>query len=162
MDHAAVVGGLERVGDLLANPDGLLDRQRPALQAIRESLALDPLEDQVAGGVRRLLEAVNRGDVGMIERRQQLGLALETRELLGVASHLGGQGLDRHSPVELAIAGEVHHAHATAAQLALDDVVAQLFGRGAVSGALRVCARAHWDSRGPRPPWARHSKCRSD
>src|SRR5262249_40446975 len=68
-------------------------------------------------------------DVGVIERGQQLGLALEAGELLGVARQLGRQRLDRHLAIELAVVGEVHDAHAAAAEFTFDDVVAERLGR---------------------------------
>ena len=131
MDHAALVRRFERVHDLLADVRGVVRRQRSARDAIGQRLALDPLEDQVAGFVPGLLEAMDGGDVGMVERGEQLGFALEAGELLGIARDLGGQRLDRNEPIELAIAGEVDHAHATAAELAFDDVVAEFPRRNA-------------------------------
>ena len=60
------------------------DRQRAArASAIGQRLALDQLEDQRAHAVG-LLEAVDRGDVGMIERREHARLALEARQPIGV------------------------------------------------------------------------------
>src|SRR6185436_13848899 len=91
----------------------------------------DPFENQVAGRVRRLLEAVNGGDVGMIERCQELGFTLEASELLRVARELRWQRLDGDLAVELSVARQIHHAHATAAQLAFDEVVTQCLWRRA-------------------------------
>ena len=57
--------------------------------------------DQLQHQERRavgLLEPVDRGDVRVVERRQQLGLALEAREALGI----GGDGLRQHLDRDLA------------------------------------------------------------
>ena len=50
----------------------------------RERLALDELENQEADAVR-FLEAVDRADVGMVQRREHPRLALEAREPIRVA-----------------------------------------------------------------------------
>ena len=61
----------------------LVERQRPAQQAIGQRLALDQLHDQEMSAVG-LLEAVERGDVRVIQRRQDLRFALEPRHAVGV------------------------------------------------------------------------------
>ena len=57
----------------------------PALQPLGEVLALDQLHDEEAlHADRALLEAVDGGDAGVIQRGEQLRLALEAGEALGV------------------------------------------------------------------------------
>ena len=58
-------------------------------------LALDQLhhEGVHAGG---LLDPVDRGDVGMVQRRERLRLALEPRQAFGVRRERVRQDLDRH------------------------------------------------------------------
>ncbi len=85
---AALVGLLERLRDLAGDVDRLVDRQRAALQALGEILARDQLEHQERGAVG-FLEPVDRRDVGVVERGEQLGLALEARETLRVAGDDG-------------------------------------------------------------------------
>ena len=79
MHDPALVGGLERVGDLPRNPHRLGDRQRPTLQALGERQALDQFEDECVNA-RRLFEAVDCGDVRVIQRREQPRLASEARQ----------------------------------------------------------------------------------
>ena len=62
----------------------LVERQRPAGDALRQILALDQFHHQRADAAG-LLEAVDVGDVRMVERRERLGFALEPRQPLGVA-----------------------------------------------------------------------------
>ena len=50
----------------------------------RKRLAFDELENQEANAVR-FLEAVDRTDVGMVQRREHPRLALEPREPIGIA-----------------------------------------------------------------------------
>ena len=105
----------------LAIADRLVDGNRSALQALGEILALDELEHQVRLPVR-FLEAVDGGDVGVVERGEDLRLALETSEPLGIARHIGGQHLDRHLAVELGVGRPVDLAHSARAE-GRDDLV---------------------------------------
>ena len=59
--------GLLHFSDLLGTEESRIDWKRAF-----ESIALDELHHQ-----RAILNAVNVSDVGMIERRQHFGLALE-------------------------------------------------------------------------------------
>ncbi len=56
----------------------------------------------------------------MIQRRQDLGLALESRQTLGIARHRLGQHLDRHLPPELGVLGTVDLTHAALTELGGD------------------------------------------
>ena len=101
MDDAPLVRRLERLGDLPRDLERLVDRQRSPRQPLRQRLAVDELQDQRLDAAR-LLEAVDRGDVRMIQRGQDLRLALEARQPLGVRGERLGQHLDRHVAIELA------------------------------------------------------------
>ena len=83
VDDALLVRGFERVGDLARDRERLLNRQRARRQTLGERRALDQLEHEAADAVG-LLEAVDRADVRMIQRRQHPRLALEAREPLGI------------------------------------------------------------------------------
>ena len=58
----------------------------------------------------------------MMQRCQQLRLALEARQPIPVADQPRRQRLDRNVAVEFGVAGEVDHTHAAAAYLAGDLV----------------------------------------
>ena len=126
MDDAVLVGLLERLRDLLRDGERFVEWDRAALQPVREVLALDEFhrEEVDARGVveRGALEAVDVGDVRVIERREQLGLALEARQALGVRRERGRQHLDRHVAVELRVGGAIHLAHPARAERR-DDLV---------------------------------------
>ncbi len=77
-----LVRGLERVGDLPRNGEGLVDRDRAGRDPFRQRLALHQLQDERSRAAR-FLEAVDVRDVRMVERRQDLRLALEARQPLG-------------------------------------------------------------------------------
>jgi hypothetical protein len=79
MDHARLVGGLQRAGDLVGDRQRVLDRQPAAGNPLREVLALDQLHHQGAD-VLGLLQAMDLRDVWMVEARQRLRLALEPHQ----------------------------------------------------------------------------------
>ena len=59
---------------------------------------------------------------GWFEVRGGLRLAAEPLDEVGVGGELGEQHLDRHRPVEQAVAGEEHVGHAAAPDALLDLV----------------------------------------
>ena len=62
------------------------------LEPLRERLAFDQLQHQERLAVG-LLEAVDRADVRVVERREHLRLALEARQALGVVRDVRGSTL---------------------------------------------------------------------
>ena len=109
MDDAALVGVFERLRDLPRDPQGFFERDRALSDAVLKRRALDQLHDQRAGRVR-VFEAVDRGDVRMIQRSQEVRLVLEA----GHAVLVGGEGfrqdLDRYVAAELGVPRAVHLA----------------------------------------------------
>ena len=93
-----LVRRFERLGHLTRDSSDVVDRQtalvtrrRARCDALGERLALDQLQDQRLDRQpvpRRLalVDAVDRPDVRMVERRQQTRLALEARRRSGLAS----------------------------------------------------------------------------
>ena len=61
----------ERLGNLLRDRQRLVDRDRALRDPIRQRGPLDQLHDE-RGECRRFLQAVDRGDVRVIQRRQHL------------------------------------------------------------------------------------------
>ena len=94
---------------------GLVERQRAARDPLRQVLTLDQLHHE-RPRVARTLEAVDLGDVGMIERRQRLGLALETRQPLGVAGNRRRQRLQRDVAAQRRVARPIDLAHPAGAE----------------------------------------------
>ena len=72
----------------------------------------------------------------MLQPRGGLGLDLEAPAALRIERGLDGEGLDRDLAVERLVVAAVHHAHATAADAAGDQVAAECGGFGRASGAL--------------------------
>jgi hypothetical protein len=121
MDDAAIVGGLEGLGDLPRDGDRLVDRDRAAGQTRRQRLARDVFHDEIS---RTFVvgQLVNAGDVRVLECAERLRLALEAGHALGVGRELWRQGLDRHVPPELRVARPIHLAHAPGAEVGEDFV----------------------------------------
>jgi hypothetical protein len=66
--------------------------------------------------IRCLLESVDRGDVRMVERREDFGFPLKARQAVRVAGHRAGQHLDRHRPFQIVVGRPIHLAHAPRAK----------------------------------------------
>ena len=78
MQHTLVVGALECARQLVRDVEGLGDGECSALQPVGQVLALDELHDQEPRAAGFLV-AVDRGDVAVVQRGQQFGLALTAR-----------------------------------------------------------------------------------
>ena len=124
MDDAAFVRGFERVGDLTGDCQRIVQRQRSTGDQIRKRVTFDELEDDArrAGG---LLESIDGGNVGMVERGKKLRLALESRLPIGIARDFLRKHLERDFALQRCIAGAVDLAHAAGAKGRDDFVQAQ-------------------------------------
>ena len=87
----------------------------------RRGVAIDEFENEELRAVR-LFEAVDRGDMGMIERGEHLRLPLEPGDALGVWSAAIRQDLDRDVATELRVARAIDFAHPARAERR-DDLV---------------------------------------
>ena len=81
------------------------------LQPLGQRLALGQLHHQKALAVV-FLDTVQGGDVLVAERGEQFGLALKSRDPLGVPGHRLEQNLDRDLPIELGVLRTIDLAHA--------------------------------------------------
>src|SRR5467141_4257320 len=111
MHDAARVGGLDGRGYLSADLQRLASRERASGKALRERLPLDELVYEVVRALH-VLEPIDAGDVRMVEGGEQLRLALEAREALGVGGEHWRKGLDGDGAVEAGVAGAIHLSHA--------------------------------------------------
>ena len=119
MDDAFVVRRFECVSNLPRDVERLIDRQSRSIQLhgrelVGECFAVDQLEHD-AGGAVGLLETVHRGDIGVIQGREELRLALKSRKAFRVSRELLPQKFDRNRPSELGVAGTIDLAHAAGA-----------------------------------------------
>ena len=77
MNDAFLVSCFERFTNVLRNVESLFDGNAAALEALRERLAFDKLENKKTSLVG-FLKIVDRCDVWMIERREDFRLPLKT------------------------------------------------------------------------------------
>jgi hypothetical protein len=70
-----------------------------------------------------LLDVVDGPDAGVAQRSEQPGLALESRQPLGVGSEVFGQDLESHLAAEPGVFGAKHLAHPPSAKACRDAVV---------------------------------------
>ena len=117
MDDAVIVGGFERVGDLAGDGEHLVQRERPAGNARGEVFAVDQLHHQ-----RGTFQAVDLGDVGMVQGREGVSLALEPGKPVWIAGEDVRQDFDRDVPMQLRVASAVDFAHPPGAEGVLDFV----------------------------------------
>src|SRR5687768_12228868 len=128
MDDTLLVRSLERLRDLARDRDRLVLRDRPLRDAIGQRRSFDQLEDEDWLAIE-LLETVDRRDVGMAERGDDLRFTREAREAIGVDQMIG-KDLQRDVAPELRVAGAIDLAHAArperAGQLECADTRADL------------------------------------
>jgi hypothetical protein len=121
VDHAVLVGVLERVRGFPRNPHRLLDGKLPlSSETVAQGLALDKRHGQPELA-RVLPRVVHPQDVGVLEPGGEPDLALEA---FGAErdGEIAVEDLERHRAIVAAVVREVHRGHAAAAELALDAV----------------------------------------
>ncbi len=128
MDDALLVGGVEGVRDLERVLERVPNREPPAGKPLGEGLSRHQLENEKPQP-SIFFESVNRGDVGMVERREELRLAPETVEPRLVLGQLVGESLERDLAAKLGVAGAVDAPHSSLAEKAEDFVRTQALAR---------------------------------
>ncbi len=81
MDDALGMSRIERLGHVGRDPDDAIDRQRGPGDRLFQRLPLEELEHEEAAAVV-LAGVVQRADVRMVQRRDQLGFAPEPLQRL--------------------------------------------------------------------------------
>ncbi len=154
VNHTLGVGFLEAGDDLDGDGQRVVDRHRPADQALGQRFAVDPLEDEVGRPVQPF-QAVDGGDVRMTEGGEDARFALEPPQAPGIAAEGVGQALDGDFPIERGVEGAVDAAHAARTQQVEDLVAADLLAEGEAITARFVERRA-----APRAAAARQRRSR--
>jgi hypothetical protein len=111
MNHALVVRGFQRIGNLPSDAERFIQWDRSGLDLVSERRSFDYLHHQVVGS-----DVVKRADVEMIERRGSSSLALET-----FIEFFGGN-LDGYVAPEPRISGAIDLAHPASTEK-VDDLV---------------------------------------
>jgi hypothetical protein len=114
MDDAFLVRGFERIGDLPRDHQGFVKGDGARREPIRERGAFDQFEDECGCPVR-FFEAVDRTDVGMVQRRQELRFALKASQAFRIGGERFRQDFERDVAIQLRIARAIYLAHATRA-----------------------------------------------
>ena len=125
VDDPFLVGRLHGLVHLPRHAQSFFHRKATLQQSLGQCLSRDQLHHQVVPAFG-LLEAVDGGDIRMIERRERLGLTLESREPFFVAREFLGQDLDRYFPSELGVTCAVDLSHASHAEKRQDLVLREL------------------------------------
>ena len=110
MDDTPVVRRLESVAQLACDCQRLIDRQGFSALVLRKRRSRHELHDDhgLAAGI---LDAENLSDVGVVERAEHLGFALEARPAIGMAGERVGQHLQRDLALEPCVACPEDLAH---------------------------------------------------
>ncbi len=114
MNHALLVSRLERRGDLLRDRQRLLHRNRPLVNPIRERRPFDQFQHERVHATR-FLQAVNRTDIRMIQRGQNLRFALEARQPIDIEGEDGREDLECDVAIQGGIAALIDLSHPAAA-----------------------------------------------
>ena len=130
------------LADLPADAHRLVERNRSLGDAIRQRRSLDELQDE-RGFPIGVFQPVNGGDVGMVQRGEELRFALEAGQPIGIAGEEVGQDLERDVAPEPRVAGAKHLAHAPGAELA-DDLVRAQFRAGSQGHVVGGNSTGSW------------------
>ncbi len=126
--------GFETSGDLDEKRDGLIDWYRSTSGSICECLTFNQLHSQELPSIG-LLEPIERGDIGVIQLREQLRFTLEPIQTLFVAGELFGKDFDGDVASEFGVASTINLAHAAGTDGFEDFVGAE----------LGTCCKCHLD-----------------
>ena len=136
VDDPLLVRRFQRLSDLLRDGECFVDRHGTLRDAIRERWALDEFHHQRRHAIA-LLEAVNLRDMRVVQRRQDFGLTLESRQPLRVRRNRRGQHLDRNGTLQVGVRRPIHLPHAAHSDLGGDFIGAEASagGQGHLRGA---------------------------
>ena len=99
-----------------------------SFEPLSERVALDQLENEALHPLADL-ETMNRRDVGMVQRGEQVGFALQPRRPFRITDQGLREDLDGDIPFELRIGGPVDLSHPARADAVADDVRAYAISR---------------------------------
>ena len=116
MNDPLLVRRLERLGDLLRDRQGLVERDRTSRDPVGES---SPSTSSITSAVvpSDFLQSVNGGDVRMVECGEHFGFTLKAREAIRISRHCHGQHLDGDLALQIRVGRAVDLAHPTSADL---------------------------------------------
>src|SRR6516164_10087254 len=123
MDQAGFMSMLQAESSLANVMGNALDCHRSVFQDdVLQAGALDILHDQIMKA-SLLGDIVGMNDIGVIQRGDGLGFAIELLDEPGLFGEVNRKNFYRHSAVQVHVLGEVNDTHASRAD-PLQDVVA--------------------------------------
>jgi len=153
VDDPLLVGHLQGDGDLVGERENFVERERTARKSLRQVFALDQLQYEHLFAIVAF-DAVDGGDVGVIQRCQQSGFAFEASEAVWVCGKRVGQKFQRDVAGQLVVTRAVHLAHATGTDF-VDYVVvcdSSIFHKTLSLGYPNVYRKTKIYGRGSRRP----------
>jgi hypothetical protein len=114
--------GFEGFSDLEGQFQGFLNGDRTAFDSVRECIPFHRLHDKKVGSTG-LFQAVNGSYVGMIERCEQLGFPLETRNAIRVLCEFFRHDFDGYISAKDLILCPIDLPHPTLANFPHNDVM---------------------------------------
>jgi hypothetical protein len=135
MNDALTVGSFKRFGDLFGDDKRLIHRDGTTRHPLVEAFTIDEFKDEELLAVR-FLQPVDRADVRMIERSEDLRLTTEAHQTLGLVCERVRQSLQRNIATELCVSRAIDLAHAALPEERHDFVGAEATARsqGHVAG----------------------------
>jgi hypothetical protein len=121
MDDAGFVSGFERVRDLPRDRQRFVKWNGSAGNPIRQSRPLHQFHDESARAAR-FLDSMDRRDVRMIQRSQQLRFARESGKTVRIRHHRRRQDLERDVTLQSRVMRAIDLAHSPLSNEGIDDV----------------------------------------
>jgi hypothetical protein len=131
MDNAGLVGFLQPFADFLAALQQSLGRKRTLPQTRGQRFAFQKFHDQVIDSAMAA-DIVERADIGMVQRRNRAGLAIEALFSHAVFRQMRGKNFDGDDAVEPCIACTIHLTHPASAQRRLNFIRTEFRARGQI------------------------------
>ena len=111
MNHPGFVRRLQRLGDLLGNPQRLVQRDWAFGNPVGQGRPFDQLQNERLGIVGRL-DAVDRGNPRMVEAGEDVGFPLEASQPIRVSREGVGEDFQGDVAPELRVGGAIDLPHA--------------------------------------------------
>ena len=111
MNDSPSVRGIERLGDLPGDLKRFVNAQGTLRDPVRKRWSFNQLENQRSSPVR-FLDPVDVRDVWMIQRSEQVRLALEAGHAIGIRRQAVWQDLDGDVAMQFPVVGAIDLAHA--------------------------------------------------
>ena len=126
MDDALFMRRLKRLGNLLGDVQRLFEGNRTFLDSLGQGWPFDQLQDQTMNPVG-LFQAIDGGDVGMIERSQDMRFPLEADHALRVVGEDRRQNLEGNFTPQLGVGGAINLSHPALAEHLRDAIMRNAF-----------------------------------